>query len=51
EVLLLNDATTVTIQAGYDCSYSTNTGTSIVTGGMTINNGAITIESGTLEVR
>ncbi len=51
EALLLDDATTVTFQSGYDCSYSTNTGTSIVTGGMTINNGAVTIESGTLEVR
>jgi hypothetical protein len=51
EVLLLDDVTTVTFQAGYDCSYSTNTGTSIVTGGMTINNGAVTIESGTLEIQ
>jgi hypothetical protein len=51
EGLLLYDDTTVTFQAGYDCSYSTNTGKTIVTGGMTINNGAVTIQSGTLEVR
>ncbi|KPJ98122.1 MAG: hypothetical protein AMK71_11900, partial [Nitrospira bacterium SG8_35_4] len=51
EVLLLDDDTTVTLQVGSDCSYSTYTGTTIVTGGMTINNGAVTIQSGTLEVR
>ncbi len=51
EVLVLDDETTVTFQAGYDCSYLTNTGKTIVTGGMTINNGAVTIQSGTLEVR
>jgi hypothetical protein len=51
EVLLLDDDTTVIFQAGYDCSYSANTGKTVVSGGMTINNGAVTIQSGTLEVR
>jgi spore coat protein A len=51
EVLLLDDATTVIFQAGYDCGYSNNTGVSIVTGGITIDNGAVTLESGTLEIR
>jgi hypothetical protein len=51
EVLLLDDDKSVTLQAGYDCSYTTNTGKTIITGDMTINNGAVIIESGTLEVR
>ncbi len=51
EILLLDDVKSVTFQAGYDCSYTTNTGTTIITGDMTINNGAVIIQSGTLEVR
>ncbi len=51
EVISLDDDTTVIFQAGYDCSFSTNTGKTTVTGSMTINNGVVTIQSGTLEVR
>jgi hypothetical protein len=51
ETLLLDDTTSVTFQAGYDCSYTTNTGTTIITGDMTINLGEVIIESGTIEIR
>jgi hypothetical protein len=51
EVLLLDDDTTISFEAGYDCSYSANMGITTVIGGMTINNGAVTIQSGILEIR
>ncbi len=35
----------VTIQGGYDCTYSVITGTTTIDGNMTINNGVITIEN------
>jgi hypothetical protein len=42
----------VTIHAGYDCSYTANAGgVTIVTGSITTNAGAVTIQSGTLEVQ
>jgi spore coat protein A len=42
----------VTIHAGYDCSYSANTGgVTIVNGGITTNTGTVTIQSGTLQIQ
>jgi hypothetical protein len=42
----------VSIHAGYDCSYSTNTGgVTIVNGGITTNAGTVTIQSGILAVQ
>jgi parallel beta-helix repeat protein len=41
----------VNLQGGYDCSYTNNTGKTILNGDMTISNGKLTIESGTFEVR
>jgi len=42
----------VTINAGYDCGYTSNAGgVTIVNGGITTNAGTVTIESGTLEVQ
>ncbi len=42
----------VTIHAGYDCSYSANTGgVTIVNGAITTNAGTVTIQSGTLAVQ
>jgi hypothetical protein len=35
---------TVTIKGGYDCSFTTNSGTTIINGNMTINNGTAIIE-------
>ncbi len=34
----------VTIKGGYDCSFTTNSGTTIINGNMNINNGTVTIE-------
>ncbi|UCD34906.1 MAG: multicopper oxidase family protein [Nitrospiraceae bacterium] len=42
----------VTIHAGYDCSYSANTGgKSVISGSMIATSGTVTIGSGTLEVQ
>ena len=51
EDITFNNTEAVTFKAGYDCTYSTNTGTTTVNGNMTINNGSITIESGTFELQ
>jgi spore coat protein A len=42
----------VTMHAGYDCSFSTNaSGTSTVNGSITVSSGAVTIQSGKLKVQ
>ncbi len=41
---------TITLQCGYDCDYSTNTADTIVQGNMTISDGKLIIDSGTLIV-
>jgi len=46
------DNISVSIHAGYDCSFTSNAGgVTIVSGGITTNAGTVTIESGTLEVQ
>jgi subtilisin family serine protease len=49
--ITFNNTATITLKAGYDCTYSTITGTTTVNGNVTINNGSIIIQSGTFEVR
>ena len=51
EDVTFNNAVTVNLEAGYDCSYATGTGTTIINGNLTINNGSITILKGTLEIQ
>jgi hypothetical protein len=51
EDIIFNNAAFITLNAGCDCSYSTDTGITTINGNMTINNGSITIQSGTLEVQ
>ncbi len=48
EDLTFGDAASIIIKAGYDCSYSTNTGITTISGNVTISNGTVTIQSGTL---
>jgi PKD repeat protein len=45
EDLLLNRNITITIIGGYDCGYDINSGSSRISGSMTINNGAVNIEN------
>jgi hypothetical protein len=40
-----NTSKTVTITGGYDCGYTTNSGTTIINGNMTISNGTVTMEN------
>jgi hypothetical protein len=52
EGLNINRDVSVTLNAGYDCSYNDPlAGKTIITGNMVVSNGTITIESGTLEVQ
>jgi hypothetical protein len=48
--IIYNNISAITIKAGHDCSYSSITGTTTINGNMTINNGSITIQSGTMEI-
>ena len=48
--LNLNLNKSVIFESGYDCNYSTNAGTTRIKGNMTISNGKMTIDSGTLIV-
>ena len=41
----------VTFEGGYDCSYSGITGTTTINGDMSVSDGQITIQGGTLEVQ
>jgi hypothetical protein len=51
ESITFNNAATITLKAGYNCNYSLITGITTIDGDLTINNGLITVESGTLQVR
>ena len=52
EDLTLDQNVSITIDAGYDCNYSTNTGgVTTINGNMTVSNGSVVIQSGTLEVQ
>ncbi len=48
--LNINISKSVSLQAGYDCSYLTNSGTTRLKGKMTVSNGRLTIDSGILTV-
>ncbi len=41
----------VTIEGGYDCTYSAITGNTTQNGNMTISNGTLTIDAGTLQIQ
>jgi hypothetical protein len=54
--MILNDTNnpnkSVTLQSGFDCGYTSNTGgTTTINGNLTISNGTIIIESGTLQIQ
>jgi hypothetical protein len=51
EDLLFDNSSIMGIDAGYDCGYSTITGTTVVNGNVTINDGTITIQSGIFEIQ
>ena len=51
EDIVLDRNVSITIDAGYDCGYSGNTGVTTINGNMTVNDGLVTIQSGTLEVK
>ena len=40
----------VTMRGGFNCDHSTQTGTTVIAGNMTISSGTLTIQSGTLEI-
>jgi subtilisin family serine protease len=51
ETIDFNLPISVTLEGGYNCDYSSNTGgTTTINGNMTISNGTLTIDSGTLQV-
>jgi hypothetical protein len=41
----------VTLEGGYNCDYSGITGTTIVNGNMTVSDGVVIIQSGTIEIQ
>jgi streptogramin lyase len=54
EDLFIDDPTdkSVTLQSGYDCTYTSNTGgITTINGDMTISDGTLTIDSGTLKIQ
>ncbi len=51
EDFILNADNSINIQAGYDCSYLSNSGVTTINGDMTISDGTVIIQSGTLEIR
>ncbi len=51
ENILINQAISVKLEAGYDCSYTSNTGKTTINGNVTISQGLLTIESGTVEIK
>ena len=51
EDMLCNGNKTVILEAGYDCNYSGNPGTTTVNGDMTITSGTVIIQSGKLVVQ
>ena len=51
ENITFNNTAAITLKAGYDCTYSAITGTSTINGNLTIDNGSISVESGTLDVQ
>jgi hypothetical protein len=51
ESLTFHRDITVKIEGGYDCGYSSDTGVTIINGDMTINDGALIIQGGTLELQ
>ncbi len=51
EDLLFNSNKSVTFEGGFNCGYTTNTGITVNIGNMTVTDGAIIIQSGTLKVQ
>jgi PKD repeat protein len=51
ESLYFNSDKSILLEGGYDCSYTTITGRTTISGNVTIGNGTVTIQSGTLEVQ
>jgi subtilisin family serine protease len=51
ESVTFSNAVTIIFEAGYDCTYETSTGTTTISGNLTINNGSVTIQKGTLEIQ
>jgi len=51
ETLSFNQGKSVTIMGGYDCDYLNNSGVTTISGNMTISDGMLTIQSGTVEIQ
>jgi hypothetical protein len=51
ENVTFHNAAAITLEAGYDCTYSAVTGTTTISGNMIIQNGSITIQKGTLMIQ
>ena len=51
ENYILDRPRAITLNAGYNCDYTANTGTTIVNGDMWVRKGSLTIMSGTLKVQ
>jgi hypothetical protein len=51
ENLILNAGKTIILEAGYNCDFSVNTGTTTIKGDVIISGGSITVQSGTIEVQ
>ena len=50
ENFTLDQPIAISLEAGYNCDYTANTGTSIISGIITVSIGSLTIQSGTLTV-
>jgi len=51
EDVTFDNAAAIILEAGYDCSFATSTGTTIIRGSLNIKNGSITIRKGTVELQ
>lgn len=51
EDVIFNNTAAIILEAGYDCNYSSSTGITTISGNMIIQNGAVTIQKGTLEIQ
>jgi hypothetical protein len=51
ENFTLDQPKAITLNAGYNCDYTANTGTTIISGEITVRNGSFTIQGGALTVQ
>jgi len=51
ESIQMDNPTDIIIKAGYDCTYSSASGITSISGNLIVNDGSITVESGTLRLQ